>query len=429
MQAPFDHFNSLIKVAACRANGYSILIIMKIPHAVYFVAASLLSSSIPCFATSVGVATIEQPVNLVSHSDPTRIPLGRVGVISNHGYGIHYKIVESRPSPQGAMKWKNGSELDQNLASVFGISLEIPDSTQILIEPATLRLNAWKPPAYSPYTKEQVLAATIWCLIRSTGSSPERPFELKVVAESADDKILEKKYSGKYSGHPDKDTKIAPTSNVGGTIIEEDARGIAWVVLPGATKDESFKPLSPALIICERSGEGDPGWHVMPIWGNGEKPADFLELNHYSANMLYSAWDVEGLRNANSFINQHGVGNLNVTHNETSTEVDLGYQYTTQESLAANIFALILAQQPTEKNSLVVSFWLEETQVEKYSEFRKASGWKEIKPDPNRRAYYELTCEFVWDAKNSKLIKGSLPCVTTDSKTWISPTGASSEDN
>ncbi|MFN9028243.1 MAG: hypothetical protein ACK5VX_18825 [Akkermansiaceae bacterium] len=78
-------------------------------------------------ATSVGISTVEQPVNLVSHSDPTRIPLGRVGVMSNYDYGIHYKIVESRPSPQGGMKWKNGSELDQNLAAVFGISMEISD--------------------------------------------------------------------------------------------------------------------------------------------------------------------------------------------------------------------------------------------------------------------------------------------------------------
>jgi hypothetical protein len=163
---------------------------MKFPHPVYLIALSLHFGCVPCLATSVGISTVEQPVNLVSHSDPTRIPLGRVGVMSNYDYGIHYKIVESRPSPQGGMKWKNGSELDQNLAAVFGISMEISDSSQILLAPVTLRLNAWKPPAYSPYTKEQVLAATIWCLIRSTGSSPERPLELKVVTESEDDKLL-----------------------------------------------------------------------------------------------------------------------------------------------------------------------------------------------------------------------------------------------
>jgi hypothetical protein len=187
--------------------------------------------------------------------------------MSNYDYGVHYKIVESRPSSQGGMKWKNGSELDQNLAAVFGISMEIPDSSQILVAPVTLRLKAWNPPAYSPYTKEQVLAATIWCLIRSTGSNPERPLELVIVTQAAEDKLLEAKYSRKYISQPDEDKKIAATKNVGGTTIEEDARGIVWVVLPGTKADKSFKPLSPALIISENSGEGDAGWNIMPVWG------------------------------------------------------------------------------------------------------------------------------------------------------------------
>lgn len=392
---------------------------MKYHLPTYLIAVSLLSGFTPCFASAVGVSTIEQPINLVSHSDPTRIPLGRVGVISNHGYGIHYKILESRPSPQGAMKWENGSDLDQNLAAIFGISLEIPDSTQLLHEPATLRLNTWKPPAYSPYNKEQVLAATIWCLIRSSGSSPESPLELRIVAEAAGDKLLEAKYSGKYFCNPDEDKKIAATANVGGTTIEEDPRGIAWVILPGTTKDKSFKPLSPAFIISENIGEGDEGWHILPVWGNGENSDDFLKLNHYSANMLYSAWYSKGLQDANSFINHHGSKNLTVTKNETSTNVSLGYQYQAQESLAANIFALILAQQPTEKHPLVISFALEDSQLEKFPEFRKANGWQETKPHPSNPNYNELKCEFVWDAKNSKLIKGSLPYVTTDNKKWI----------
>jgi hypothetical protein len=387
---------------------------------IYLIAAILLSGFTPCLATSVGISTVEQPVNLVAHSDPTRIPLGRVGVISNYDYGIHYKIVESRPSPQGAMKWKNGSELDQNLAAVFGISLEIPDTTQIRFTPCTLRLNTWKPPAYSPYTKEQVLAATIWCLIRSVGSSPESPFELNVVAESEDDKLLEKKYSGKYISQPDEEKKIAATSNVGGTTIEEDARGIAWVILPGTKVDKSFKPLSPALIVTENVGDGDTGWYIMPVWGNGENPEDFLKLNNYSVNMIYSAWNSDGVQNANSSsIFDGGSRDLSVTHNETSTEVDLGYQYDAQEFLAANIFALILAQQPTAKHPLIVSFGMENSQLEKFTAFRKAAGWVESKPIPSNPNYNELKCEFVWDAKTSKLIKGSIPCVTTNKKNWI----------
>lgn len=402
---------------------------MKLPHPICLIALSLHFGCVPCLATSVGISTVEQPVNLVSHSDPTRIPLGRVGVMSNYDYGIHYKIVESRPSSQGGMKWKNGSELDQNLAAVFGISMEIPDSSQILVAPVTLRLNAWNPPAYSPYTKEQVLAATIWCLIRSTGSNPERPLELVIVTEAAEDKLLEAKYSRKYISQPDEDKKIAATKNVGGTTIEEDARGIVWVVLPGTKADKSFKPLSPALIISENSGEGDAGWNIMPVWGNGENPKDFLELNNYSVNMIYSAWNTDGLKNANSSsIHDGGSSGLDVTHNETSTHVGMSYQYGPQEALAANIFAIILAQQPTEKHPLLISFGVENSQLEKYAAFRKSAGWVESKPNPSNPNYNELKCEFVWDAKASKLTKGSIPCVTTDKKNWIELVTRSEEE-
>lgn len=147
----------------------------------------------PCFATAVGTSTIEQPVNLGTKSDPQRIPLGRVGVISNYGYGIHRMIGEARACPDGAMRWEGGSELDQNLASVFGISVEAEDPTQILAFPVTLRVKPWKPPGYSPYSKDQVLAATLWCLLRSTGGTPDTPLDVRVVAEGSDDKPLEAK--------------------------------------------------------------------------------------------------------------------------------------------------------------------------------------------------------------------------------------------
>lgn len=398
----------------------SIFYIMKIYHVIRFILLVILACSVPCFATAVGISTIEQPVNLGVHSDPTRIPLGKVAVISNHEYGIHSKIGESRPCPQGAMIGKNGSELDQNLASVFGVSVEAMDPTQILANPVTLRLNAWKPPGYSPYTKEQVLAATLWCLIRSTNSSPENPLEVRVVAEGVDDKALEAKYSGKYFRDADKDKKIAPTSKVGGTTIEEDARGIAWVVLPDVAHDKAFKPLTPAMIICENFGEGDTGWFVLPVWGNGENTDDFLKLNHYSVNMCYSAYNTYGLRNANSFVDEAGSKSFDVSRLEKSDEVSMSYVRFKPETLAANILALIIATQPTADRPLTVSFSCEQSAIENYAAFRKASGWQEIH-NQGTTNYYQLTCEFAWDPKTHKLLKGSLPAVTTNDSKWITP--------
>lgn len=113
-------------------------------------------------ATQVGLSTIEQPVNLGAESDPARIPLGAVATESNYDYGLSEVITAPRPSLHGAMEWKSGIELNQNLASVFGIEL---DGLGLGIQPnaAVIRLRNFAKPAYSPYTKDQVLAATIHC--------------------------------------------------------------------------------------------------------------------------------------------------------------------------------------------------------------------------------------------------------------------------
>ena len=114
-------------------------------------------------------------------------------MISNYDYGIHWYIGEEQSCPGGAMHWEGGLELNQNLASVFGISVEAQDSTQISAFPVTLRVKPWKPPGYSPYTKDQVLAATLWCLLHRTHGTPEHPLDIRVLAEGANEKPLEAK--------------------------------------------------------------------------------------------------------------------------------------------------------------------------------------------------------------------------------------------
>jgi len=144
-------------------------------------------------ATNVGTMTVEQPVNLAAKSDPARIPLGAVGVISNCDYGSLPVISEPCACPEGAMPWKGGVELNQNLASVFGISVEDADLGASEKPPVVIRLKSWQAPAYSPYSKKQVLAATLWCVLHTAGGTPKRPLEIQVIAEGEADKALEAK--------------------------------------------------------------------------------------------------------------------------------------------------------------------------------------------------------------------------------------------
>ena len=88
---------------------------------------------------------------------------------------------------------------------------------------------------------------------------------------------------------PGKEGEAIPPVTVPGTVLEIDARGITWVVFPGITLKPTLPPPSPGMIILEAGGDGDPGWHVLPVWGNGNDPNDFLRLNSWSAAMCYSS--------------------------------------------------------------------------------------------------------------------------------------------
>lgn len=371
-----------------------------------------------CQATSVSAGTIEQPVNLGPKSDPSRIPLGRVGVVSNHGYGIHAFICEAHPFPDGAMIWDGGTELDRNLASVSGISVEVKDSTQILADPVTLRVRAWKPPAYSPYSKDQVVAATVWCLIRSTYSTPEAPLDLRVIAEGADDKPLEARYSGKYIANPGKDDKPVPPVKVPGTLIEEDARGISWVVFPDEKRKAPSPSPTPGMIILEAGGESDAGWSLLPVWGTAWDKDEHLRLNA-SVMKLYSAWSQSsGIGNANSFTAEGGANKISAVHKESGDTVDIAYPGVRQETLASYILSLILSSQPTTERKLTVTFLLEDSQLGAYPAFRASKEWKHTTKVPNVNSF---ECSFVWDPKTKKLLKGSVPLVHLESSSWIAP--------
>lgn len=361
-----------------------------------------------CLATVISTSTIEQPVNLGTRSDPTRIPLGGVPVLNNHGFSLHPKISAGRPCPDGAMLWEGGSELDQNLASVFGISVEA-DITLASRTPVTLRLKPWKPPVYSPYTKDQVLAATLWCVLRAAGT-PKDPLEVVVVAEGADDKPLEAKYSGKYALPTDwKEEAVCPVK-VPGTALEKDDRGFAWVVFPDVPRKDPFVPLSPSMIVTANRGESDSGWLFLPVWGNGNNgEKSSLHLNGWSIPMYYSSWLPKGVSEANSLLADGGLYEMMVTEDDKSCHVELSYPKANKATLAASIRALVMATQPTDARPLVVSIKVDETSLSGFAPFRNLEEWSET-----HGTGMVLKCEFVWDAKQQKLTKGSLPVLGMD---------------
>lgn len=360
-------------------------------------------------ATNPGTSTILQPVNLGKNSDPSRIPLGAVGVYSNYGYGTHRVIGEGRAIPDGPMRWEEGSELDQNLASVFGISIEPEDSSIIAGPPVFVRLKAWKPPGYSPYSREQVLAATLWCLLRSAGGTPERPVDVRVVAEAEADKPLEAKFSAKYVTVPGEDRQPVPPIQVPGTRMEIDARGIPWVVFQDA---ESKPAAAPGFVVFKHEGADEPAfaYYLLPVWGNGGPASNPLVLGHYAAPMHYTCYQSTGTRDANQLLAEGGAHEITVSTQDSGSTVTFHHPGCTPETLAANILALVLSAQPTEEKPLEVRLYLEQNGLVRYPAFRSAPGWTEDLTDSKNR-YASLSAKFVWDPVGKKLAKGSVPLV------------------
>jgi len=367
----------------------------------------------PSRATNVGTMTVEQPVNLAEKSDPARIPLGAVGVVCNYASGILPVISEPRACPDGAMPWKGGVELNQNLASVFGISVEDADLGASEKPPVVIRLKSWKPPAYSPHTKEQVLAATLWCVLHTAGGTPKRPLEIQVIAEGEADKALEAKFSRNYVTRADEGEPPVPPPQVPGTVLETDGRGIRWVVFPEVKKPAPSPPSLPSMILFNQEGADEsPGtFYILPLWGNGQTEDQSLRLNQWSAPMCYSRFKPDGIRDANATLDSGRCQYVDATRAENGDGITLGHPRMPEPMLAANIHALILAAQPTVQRPLTVSIVVEEGRLAAYPAFRTAPGWKETRHGTNNIL---LESEFVWDPVARKLIKGSVPLVNLD---------------
>jgi hypothetical protein len=364
-------------------------------------------------ATNIAPSTIEQPVNLGAESDPARIPLGAVATESNYDYGLDEVITAPRPSLHGAMEWKSGIELNQNLASVFGIELSGGDLPRT---PAVIRLRNFAKPAYSPYTKDQVLAATIHCMLRFFRGTPKAPIQLSITADSPEDEPLAKKYGGNYITGPEsaEDPPVEPTP-VPGTRLETDPRGIAWVVFPGITAKPATAPRLAVMIPFRLGGDyriGTPIWKFLPVWTGGRKTREqSLEITGEPYPLFYDYFQAgrgDGPETNAIFAEnpRGGFSNFNVSSDESSTRADLIYPTASPESLSAAILALVVSVQPTVKHPLVVALRIHDTsQLPWQKAFRTCPGWEFDKSAED----FRLSCVFVWDPETANLKRGGVP--------------------
>jgi hypothetical protein len=375
------------------------------------VSLSLLSLYTAAQATVVGRGTIEQPLNLGLRSDPRSIPLAPVAYEANHGYGVHLLISQSRPCQHGTLLLEDGQELEQNLARVFGISVEPEDSTQVPHRPVVLRVKSWPKPAYSPYSREQVLAATLQCLTRSAGGSPKFPLVVRIETEDPADQAWAAKYAGEYISRPNSDAPASATvepTPVPGTRIEIDAFGVTRVVFPAATGEPAREPRPPLWIPFRLDGESgptEPTWELLPVWTGDDwsEPLDALGQPYLHLHDLFNPASSFGVH-VNALFQRGQSKHWTLSREPARTVARLDFDEVSEGDLAAFLHALVLSVRPTEAQPLEVELRCYTEAPSLFDSYAQA-GWEKITIAGDDA----LRGTFVLDPATGKLRRGTIP--------------------
>ena len=370
--------------------------------------------SAPLSATNPGLGTIEQPVNLGAKADPSSIPLGPVACESNYGYGIHPVISAPRPCWHGAMEWQGGTELDQNLAHVFGISVEPRDTTQVPTLPVVLHIKARPVPAYSPYSREQVLAATLHCLLRGVSASPGTPLVVEVATDDPADQDWAGKFAGEYVNASGRDGLPVDPTPVPGTRLETDAMGVTRVVFPDILKVPDAVPRPPVLIPFRLDGEGGPEvatWNLLPVWPGDtvEQPLDAICRPFGVSYDLFNPAS-PGIPEVHALIASGHSIHWSLQQTPEKSTAHLGFAGIDTGDLGAFLHALVFTLQPTAEQPLEITLQPYSNPEPYLAPFLKAGGWEEVKAggDPSLRG------TFVLDSSTGKLLRGSVPHTTVE---------------
>lgn len=365
--------------------------------------------------TVLSFGTVEQPVNLGAKADSLRIPLGPVGVESNHGYDIHPVISESRPSIYGGLIWERGMELNMNLASAFGIEIVPEDVTQVPGLPVTIRIKDWPVPAYSPYNKEQVLAATLHCLLRSVHATPKSPLRVHIDAENSDEAEGLAKFAGRYvTAQPTEREERTP---IPGTRLDTDERGVTHVVFTerersaGNLTDRSPPAMVPFMIDL---GEGEEFYELVPDWVGDTWSGDYRDIVGLRSALFYDRFERsrrsvldmnvlvrENLLRSYRWLEKEGETVLSVEVVADNGTTNLG------RILSIMCYSAIVTQLPTEQHPLTVRVRVSNEGFGGLEAFAESDGWtlSEIRNSKDRL----LSCLFVWDRAERVLSRGSVP--------------------
>jgi hypothetical protein len=365
-------------------------------------------------ATVVSTGEMQYPVNMGPDADPARIPVGSIPCESNHGYGTLELISTPFPSVPGGWHWEGGIELNGNLPSAFGISVQPKDTTDARHAPVVLHVRKQATPGYSPYSKEQVLLATMRCLLDAVRATPRAPLVLEVVTDDPADKAL-RRFSGEYVTRPAGDDEFEETP-LPGCVAEVDRNGIRTIVF--AVKGTEPKPdalENPIWMPFPVEGDCDPEYLLLPMWpGNG--------LTGERLDLLGKPWPL--VQDRFNEASGDPDGNLLTRHtlirtfrtSRTDDKVSLAVSLNPakdqalDDGMALLCWAAVLSEHPTPKQPLEVTLRLGDGMDPRFRAWVGEGAWEQIAIAGD----VGLRMTFTWDEETGSLTTGTIPKYRVD---------------
>jgi hypothetical protein len=364
--------------------------------------------SLAARATIVGTGLVEQPTYLGMASQPDRIPLAPVVVNSNHGFGSTGVIFESRPCYHGHFLDRGIPGYEQNLAALFGIRAEFSDPTQLPGTTLTFHLRECRPPANAAYTQEQVLAASLQCLLSSArGLREKAALTVTIQGDGIQTPEWAAKYSKPYySEEKSADEEFEPIL-LPGLRIEETSLGARYIVFESARADQNVTKREPVFIPFLPEGEFESeSVSLVPVWTGDTwfEPLNVLILPYLA---YYERWHsgstgrstesvaIPHLTPPNPIFRHAG---FDVNRTGKGVRIVLHTRDLSPHELAVFIFACVVSERPTLEHPMTIMIPPDALSEEYRMRLRADDSWQD-----------GLSCDFALDPIGVKLIKGSVP--------------------
>ena len=363
--------------------------------------------ALPTRATNVGTGLIHQPTFLGEASQPWRIPLAPVIYNANYNYGSHAAIFQSRPCYHGHFTVQDGTCYEQNLAALYGVSADFSDPTQLQGSTVTIRLGKASPPANSPYTLEQVVAASIQCILDSAGGL-KRNSALTVEIEGKGIPTPEwvSKYAKAYFSEAAPDERN-PAITLPGLKIEETPLGVRYIVFEDVSPRPSAIPREPVFVPFLPEGECDADAVLLiPVWP-GDEWSERLNVLALPYLPYYEKWHsrpsgrttepvaIPHLAPPNPVFRN---GGFNVDRSDEGVQVTVTQTGLGPAHLAAVIFSWVVSERPTLDRPMTVGISPQSLPREYRDRLKADSSWDD-----------GLSCKFALDPAGLNLLKGSVP--------------------